>query len=78
VEKVIPDEAVLAEAYRRRHQSHFLDEQFAELKERSRQHAAMVEIPPDLVEQVERLLQEQPALPWNQAVTKIARWSAEM
>lgn len=73
VEKVIPDEAVLAEAYRRRHQSHFLDEHFAELKERSRQHAAMVEIPPDLVEQVERLLQEQPALSWNQAVTEIAQ-----
>ena len=73
VEKVIPDEAVLAEAYRRQHQSHFLDEHFAELVGRSRQHVENLDIPADLKEHVAQRLQDKPALSWNDAVAEIAR-----
>jgi hypothetical protein len=73
VEKVIPDEAVLAEAYRRQHQSHFLDEHFAELVDRSRQHVENLDIPADLKKHVAQRLQEKPALSWNDAVAEIAR-----
>jgi hypothetical protein len=73
VEKVIPDEAVLAEAYRREQQSDYLEQHFGELLERSRQHIKCIEVPPDLRGHVARLLQEQPGLAWNDAVAEIAR-----
>ena len=78
VEKVIPDEAVLAEAYRRRHQSRYITTHFDELIDDSRQHVENLDIPADLQEQVARLLQERPALSWNDAVAEMTQNSAEM
>jgi hypothetical protein len=72
VKKVIPDMAVLAEAYRRQHQSDFLNEHFAELVGRSRQHVENLDIPADLRERVAQRLQEKPLLSWNDAVAEIA------
>ena len=72
VEKVIPDKAVLTEAYRRQHQSHFLDEHFAELVGRSRQHVENLDIPETLKEHVVQRLKEKPTLSWNDAVADIA------
>jgi Topoisomerase 6 subunit A/Spo11, Toprim domain len=77
VEKVIPDEAVLAEAYRREHQSRYITKHFEELVDRSRQHVENLDIPADLQEQVAQLLQEQPALSWNDAVAEMTQTRPE-
>ena len=73
VEKVIPDEAVLHEAYRRRHQSRYLTDHFDELVERSRQHVENLDIPVDLVERVAQRLRQEPALSWDDAVGEITK-----
>ena len=76
VQKVIPDDDVLTEGYRRQWQSVYLGQHFVELLERSRQHSACIDVPPDLRGHVARLLQEQPELSWDRAMAKIA--SADM
>jgi hypothetical protein len=73
VRKVIPDQQMLAEAYRRRRQSACLNKHFGELLERSRQQIAGLDIPVDLQKQVARLLQEKPELSWDDAVAEIVR-----
>lgn len=73
VQKVIPDDEVLAEGYRRQYQSAYLEQHFGELLERSREHVSGIEMPPDLRAQVARQLQERPSLAWNDAIAEIAR-----
>jgi Topoisomerase 6 subunit A/Spo11, Toprim domain len=72
VRKVIPDQEVLAAAYRRQRQSAYLKKHFGELLERSRQHIARLDVSPDLHGHVAQLLEEQPALSWDDAVAEIA------
>lgn len=72
VKKVIPDEAVLVEAYRRRRQSQFLGEHFGELVDRSRRHVEGMDVPSGLAERVAHLLQQRPALSWDDAVAELA------
>ena len=69
---MIPDDVVLAEDYRRRHQSAFLQQHFGELLARSHEHINGIETPPDLRDHVARRLREQPELSWNDAVAQIA------
>jgi hypothetical protein len=71
VQKVIPDQEVLAEAYRRQRQSAYLEEHFSELLERSLQHIESLEAFPDLQGHVARLLEDQPELSWDAAVAEI-------
>jgi hypothetical protein len=73
VRKVIPDQEMLTDAYLRQRQSAYLKEHFGELLERSRRHIAGLDVSPDLRGHVARLLQEKPALSWNDAVAEIAR-----
>jgi hypothetical protein len=73
VQKVIPGEDVIAEAYRREHQSHYLKAHFGELVERSRLHIDGLNMPLDLQEQVTRRLETDPTLSWDEAVTHIAK-----
>jgi Topoisomerase 6 subunit A/Spo11, Toprim domain len=73
VRKVIPDQEMLTDAYLRQRQSAYLKEHFGELLERSRRHIAGLDVSPDLQGHVARLLQEKPALSWNDAVAEIAR-----
>jgi hypothetical protein len=73
VRKVVPDEKTLAEAYRRQHQSAYLQKHFGELLERSRKDVEDLEVPARLGDEVARLLEDEPALSWNQAVAEIAR-----
>jgi hypothetical protein len=73
VRKVIPDAELLAEAYRREHQSRHLEEHFPELVERARRHVEDLEVPADLPDQVALRLQQEPALSWDTAVAHIAR-----
>jgi hypothetical protein len=73
VRKVIHADKVLAEGYRRQHQSAYLGQHFGKLFERSCEHIKGIEILPDLREQVARRLQERPSLSWSDAVAEIAR-----
>lgn len=45
MQKVIPDDGMLAEAYRRQHQSSLLKERFAELLEASHKAVEQLDIP---------------------------------
>jgi hypothetical protein len=76
VRKVIPKYETLAEEYRRQRQSAYLRKHFSELLERSRKHIAGLDVSADLEEEVARLLQDEPALAWNDAVAEIARREA--
>jgi hypothetical protein len=73
VQKVIPDDELLADGYRRQYQSAYLGQHFGELLERSREHINSIDIPSDLRERVAHRLREQPSLSWNDAVAEIAR-----
>jgi hypothetical protein len=73
VQKVIPNDEMLAEGYRRQFQSAYLGQHFGDLMERSREYIRGIEIPFDLREHVARLLRERPSLSWDDAVREIAR-----
>jgi hypothetical protein len=73
VQKIIPGYQTLAEEYRRQHQSAYLRRHFEELLERSRQHIADIDVSAGLRDQVIRILQDQPALAWNDAIAEMAR-----
>jgi hypothetical protein len=73
---VIPDKEVLVEEYRRQHQSAFLRRHFGDLLERSRKHIADLHVSADLEKEVVRLLQEELALAWDDAVAEIAERTA--
>lgn len=64
---------MLTDAYLRQRQSAYLREHFGELLERSRRHIAGLDVSPDLRGHVAQLLEEQPALSWDDAVAEIAR-----
>jgi hypothetical protein len=71
VEKVVPSEEVLAEAYKRAQQRHLvqqaIDEAIEEVAEQN------IVIPADLDEQVRKRLEENPSLSWDEAVAQIVR-----
>jgi hypothetical protein len=69
---VIPDTDTLAHAYRREKQSAYLRPEFEKLLAASSDYADEVEIPDDLETKARELLEEHPALPWNEAVARIA------
>jgi DNA topoisomerase VI subunit A len=64
VKKVIPDDDTLAEAYRRRRQSEWLEARIQALIEESRAAVKDLEVPTDLREQVVAALDEEPDQPW--------------
>jgi hypothetical protein len=72
VAKVIPDEAMLTEAYRRELQSAWLRDRFDELLEASYKAVEGLVVPTDLRKQVSAALDDNPELAWNQAVRSIA------
>jgi hypothetical protein len=72
VEKVIPDQKMLAEAYRRERQSAWLRERFVELLRASYKIIERLDIPTDLRERVSAVLNEDNELSWQQAVRTIA------
>jgi hypothetical protein len=75
VAKVIPDEATLAEAYRRARQSAWLRDRFDALLEASYKAVEGLDIPTDLRQRVSAALDEDPELAWNQAVRSLAAGS---
>jgi hypothetical protein len=64
--KVIPDDAVLAEAYRAFHRSQQLRKEFEQLKEGFKE--ARIKVPKNLKKQVSRLLTKHTDLRWDDAI----------
>jgi hypothetical protein len=69
--KVVPDKAVIEAHARRIWEQLQAQEQCKEILERIHAEAATVELPPDLVARVKRLLKKEPILSWDQAVAKV-------
>jgi hypothetical protein len=68
LEKVIPEDELLAKAYRGFHRSQQLRAQFEEMRSRFEENAADIEIPGDLQERVGAILNEHRDLRWDDAV----------
>jgi hypothetical protein len=68
LEKVIPDDAALATAYRAFHRSHGLRKKFREMADAFDKQAAPVGVPEDLAEQVRAVLDENDDLRWDDAI----------
>ena len=66
IEKVIPDDELLGEAYRAFHRSNELREEFEELE--SEFEESKIEVPKDLTNQVRAVLEKHPDLRWDDAV----------
>jgi hypothetical protein len=68
LQKVVPDEALLGEAYRAFHRSHELRQRFRTVQGEFRKGAAEVEVPKDLQQQVRAILAKHNELRWDDAV----------
>ena len=68
LEKVIPDEDMLAETYRVFHRSQLLREKFEEMEEEFDEEADAIEIPSGLNERVRAILDKHGDLRWDDAV----------
>jgi len=68
LEKVVPDDDLLAETYRAFHHSHQLREKFEEIEEEFEEEGTEIEVPQNLKEQVGAVLDEHDDLRWDDAV----------
>jgi hypothetical protein len=68
LEKVVPDDDLLAEAYRAFHRSHRLRERFTEMQQQFDEEAEAADIPDDLGGQVRAVLAEHTDLRWDDAI----------
>ena len=68
LEKVVPDNAVLAETYRAFHRSYLLREKFKEMEQQFDKEAEAADIPEDLEEEVRAVLAEDTDLRWDDAI----------
>jgi hypothetical protein len=68
LEKVVPDDDLLAETYRAFHHSQQLREKFEEIEEEFEEGDTEVEVPQNLKEQVRRVLDKHRDLRWDDAV----------
>ena len=72
VEKVVPDEETLHDAYRECLVRDFVAARMQEIEAAARAHAQRVDPPADLEAQIRRLFDEDPAQPWDLAVSRLA------
>jgi hypothetical protein len=68
LKKAMPDDELLAEAYRGFHRSQQLREKFREVQRKFDKNAAKIEVPSDLKEQVCEVLGEHTDLRWDDAI----------
>jgi hypothetical protein len=68
LEKVIPDDALLADAYRAFHRSHELRKRFEKLEKEFDTEYGETHAPTDLNEQVRAILGKHPGLRWDDAI----------
>jgi hypothetical protein len=66
IKKVIPDDALLAEAYLAFHRSNELQEQFEEME--SEFEESKIKVPKNLKNQVRAMLKKHPDLRWDEAI----------
>src|SRR5262249_46538769 len=71
VEKVIPDEATLEQAYRRSLKRKVINDRMDDLEKKATEEADKCVMPERLQERVAEMLEEYPALPWDAAITQI-------
>jgi hypothetical protein len=72
VKKLIPDDATLADAYRRAILVHTINTKIEEAREAAEEVAEQASVPKNLLRQVRRLLKEDPTMAWDAAVAEIA------
>ncbi len=72
VKKLVPDAAVLEEAYRRMTYVHVINAQIKQAAAKAEKVAKSVKIPKTLGGKVARLLKDNPSLSWDAAVAEIA------
>jgi hypothetical protein len=68
LEKVIPDDGTLADAYRGFHRSQQLREKFEEMRAEFDRQASEIEVPEDLQERVRVILDDHRDLRWDDAI----------
>jgi hypothetical protein len=68
LEKVVPDEDLLSEAYLEFHRSQQLRERFREVEKQFKEETAEIEVPGDLEERVRAVLTKHKDLRWDDAV----------
>src|SRR5262249_52582536 len=68
LEKVIPDDDLLARTYRGFHRSQQLREKFEEIQSTFEENATEIEVPRDLQEQVRAVLEQYDDLRWDDAI----------
>jgi hypothetical protein len=73
VMKVIPDDAVLADAYREAYVRQHIRVAIRDIRKRAAREAAGAVVPADLRRQIEKAIAEEAALPWDRVVSKLAR-----
>jgi hypothetical protein len=73
VAKIIPDDATLAAAYRRTLEIRKLQMVLAQAGEQIHRDAEAAQLPDGLREQVQSLLGQHPAIPWDAAIARLAR-----
>jgi hypothetical protein len=74
VEKVIPDDATLADAYRRAQEAVIVQGRVDDLVAEIRK-AQPVDVPADLNERIEAAFEDDPTLPWDAVIAKLAKES---
>jgi hypothetical protein len=68
LEKVIPDDDLLADTYRAFHRSQQLREKFEEMKSKFEENATEIELPEDLKVRVGAILDKHEDLRWDDAI----------
>jgi hypothetical protein len=72
IEKVVPDDLVLEQAFRGAVEADYIQNHFDKISEEARVRAQKVSIPSDLASQVRRQLKKKPALPWDEVIKDLA------
>jgi hypothetical protein len=77
IKKVIPDDDTLATAYRRAVQADIMRDRLEEIVEEADEEASKTNIPKGLRRAIAKRLKQDPAIPWDQAVSDLAAGGME-
>jgi hypothetical protein len=73
VKKLVPDDAILIDAYRRAILVHIINETIDKAREAAGEAAEQASVPKALLHDVRRLLKAHPTMAWDAAVAQIAK-----
>lgn len=71
IKKLIPDNTTLEDAFRRAITTAHIDKKTKEILEDAKAEGAAATVPDDLKEQIEDILEDNPALSWDQAIQEL-------